>query len=85
MTIQIELNPEMEAQLAAAAQMQGLALESYAGRLLQEALASRSGSEARASEEEFRNFLDSLARNVPEAYSPRDETFSREMIYGEHD
>jgi hypothetical protein len=42
MTIRVELNPEMERQLAAEALTRGIALELYAQRLLQEAMASRS-------------------------------------------
>jgi hypothetical protein len=38
MTIEVELSPEVEAQLAAAAISQGVALEKYAGKLLQAAL-----------------------------------------------
>lgn len=38
MTIQVELSPEAEAQLAAAAGMRGIPVEAYAERLLQEAL-----------------------------------------------
>ena len=42
MTIQVELNAEIEAQLMAEARVQGIPLEKVAERLLQEALASRS-------------------------------------------
>ena len=42
MTIQVELNAEMEAQLVAEARVQGIPLEKVAERLLQVALASRS-------------------------------------------
>ena len=38
MTLQIELDPEMEARLAAEATQRGMALEQYAGKLLREAL-----------------------------------------------
>lgn len=38
MTIQVELSPEVEAQLAAGADARGIAVEMYAGRLLQQAL-----------------------------------------------
>jgi hypothetical protein len=38
MTIQVELSPEAEAQLAAGAVVRGMAIEQYAGKLLQEAL-----------------------------------------------
>ena len=39
MTIRVELNPEMERELAAEALARGVALELYAQRLLQEAIA----------------------------------------------
>ena len=39
---------------------------------------------ARASQEEFRAFLDALASKAPNVPQLRTETFSREMIYGEH-
>jgi hypothetical protein len=38
MTIQVELSPEAEARLAAEAVVRGVALEAYAGRLLQQIL-----------------------------------------------
>jgi hypothetical protein len=85
MAIQVELNPEMEAQLAAEAQVRGLALEGYAQWLLQEAMASRPGHRSRASQEEFRAFLDALAVKPPNVPELRSSTFPRAMIYGEHD
>lgn len=84
MTIQIELSPEMEAQLTAEAQTHGMPLESYAQRLLQEAITARSSPQIRATREEFRAFLDALAIKSPNVSHLRSETFSREMIYGEH-
>jgi hypothetical protein len=84
MTIRVELNPEMERQLAAEALARGIALELYAQRLLQEAIAARSKGHARASQEEFRAFLDALASKAPNVPQLRTETFSHDMIYGEH-
>jgi hypothetical protein len=84
-TIHVELNTEMERQLAAEALARGIALELYAQRLLQEAIASRGKGHARASQEEFRVFLGALASKAPNVPQLRTETFSREMIYGEHD
>jgi hypothetical protein len=84
MTIRVELNPEMEKQLAAEALAHGIALELYAQSLLQEAIAARSQRPARATQEEFRAFLDALACKAPNVPELRKETFSREMIYGEH-
>jgi hypothetical protein len=84
-TIKIELNPEIEARLAAEAQAQGLPLEEYAQRLLQEAIGFTQRGRSRASQEEFRGFLDALASKAPNVPQLRAETFSRGMIYGEHD
>lgn len=84
MTISVELNSEMERQLVAEALARGIALELYAQQLLQEAMASKSRGRSRASQEEFRAFLDALASKAPNVPQLRSETFSREMIYGEH-
>jgi hypothetical protein len=84
MTIRVDLNPEMERQLAAEALARGIALKLYAQRLLQEAIALRNKGHARASQEEFRAFLDALASKAPDVPQLRTETFSRDMIYGEH-
>jgi hypothetical protein len=84
MPIRVELNPEMERQLAAEASARGIALELYAQRLLQAAIASGGKGHARASQEEFRAFLDALASRAPNVPQLRTETFSREMIYSEH-
>jgi hypothetical protein len=83
MTIRVELNPEMGGQLTAEALARGIALELYAQRLIQEAIASKSKGHTRASQEEFRAFLDALASKAPNVPQLRTETFSREMIYGE--
>jgi hypothetical protein len=40
---------------------------------------------SRASQEEFRAFLDALASKAPNVPHLHAETFSRAMIYGEHD
>lgn len=48
-------------------------------QLLPEAKAIRARSQ-----EEFRAFLDALASKAPNVPQLRTETFSREMIYGEH-
>jgi hypothetical protein len=83
-TIHVEHNPEMERQLTAEALARGLALELYAQRFLQEAIASRGKGHARASQEEFRAFLNALASKAPNVPQLRTNPFSREMIYAEH-
>jgi hypothetical protein len=84
MTIRVELNPEMERQLAAEALTCGIALELYAQRLLPDAMATRGKGRSRLSQEEFRAFLDALASKAPNVPRLRSETFSHEVIYGEH-
>jgi hypothetical protein len=85
MTIKVELNPETEARLAAEARALGMGLEEYAQRLLQKAIGSPLQPPSRASQDEFRSFLDALASKAPDVPQLRADTFSREMIYGEHD
>ncbi len=85
MAIKVELNPEMEARLAAEARAFGIALEEYAQRLLEQAIASTPQPRSRASQDQFRSFLDALACKAPDVSQLRADTFSREMIYGEHD
>jgi len=84
MTIKVELNPEMEARLAAEARAFGIALEEYAQRLLQQAIDSTPRLRSRANQDEFRKFLDAMASKAPNIPQLRAETFSRQMIYEEH-
>jgi hypothetical protein len=60
MTIQVELNAEIEAQLMAEARVQGIPLEKVAERLLQEALASRYVPQGSLTVEEFHAMLNAL-------------------------
>jgi len=83
-TIRVELNPEMERQLAAEALARGIELEVYAQWLLRETIISKGKGQSRASQEEFRSFLDALASKAPNVPQLQSETFSREMIDGEH-
>jgi hypothetical protein len=61
MTIQVELNAEIEAQLAEA-RVQGIPLEKVAERLLQEALASRSVPQGNLTLEGFHAMLNGQSR-----------------------
>jgi hypothetical protein len=74
MTIQIELSAEAEARLSAEAVMRGVGLETYAGLLLQQVLASRAfgtgvltADEVRAATEEFTENSVNLPVLPPEA------------------
>lgn len=54
MTIQVELSPEAKARLTAAAAVRGIALEAYAGHLLQQILAPRTPGTGVLTPEEVR-------------------------------
>jgi hypothetical protein len=81
MTIQVELNPEAQARLAAVAQAQGVPLEKVAERLLNEALASRFVPQGNLSVEEFRTMLDAMAEGSEKLPALATETFTRECFY----
>lgn len=81
MTIQVELNAEIEARLVAEARAQGLPLEKVAERLLQEALASRSAPQGNLSLEEFHTMLDALAKGSEGLPNLPTESFTRESFY----
>lgn len=81
MTIHVELNPEIEAQLVAEARAQGMPLEKMAERLLREALASRSLPQGNLSVDEFHLMLKSLAAGSEELPNLPTESFTRESFY----
>ena len=81
MTIQVELNPETEARLVAAAQARGIALEKYAETLLQNALASPTGGSGRLTVEEFHKMLRALAEGSERLPNIPTEAFTRESFY----
>jgi hypothetical protein len=81
MTIHVELNPEIAAQLAAEASAQGLPLEKVAERLLQEALASRPMLQGTLSVDKFHAMLKSLASGSEALPNLPTETFTRESFY----
>ena len=78
MTITINLNPEVEASLAAGARAQGLSVAEYARKLLEQlAPASATMSPAQRI-----NKLHEWAANFPQRAAPlSDEAVSRESIY----
>jgi hypothetical protein len=81
MTIQVELNSEIEAQLVAEARVRGIPLERVAERLLQEALASRSGPQGNLTFEEFHAMLNALSAGSEGLPNLPTETFTRESFY----
>ena len=86
MTLTIELKTETEARLAAEARSRGLDLATYAARLLEQATAPASAPAAPGrTREEVRRWLDELAQFSDKIPPMPGETFSREMIYQDHD
>jgi hypothetical protein len=83
MTIHVELKPEIAAQLADEARVQGIPLEKVAERLLQEALASRSVLQGTLSLDKFHAMLKSLASGSEALPNLPTETFTREIFYGD--
>jgi len=81
MTIKIELSSESEAQLAAESQARGVALEQYAGNLLQEVLASPGSRSSRLTTEKFHAMLDALAKGSERLPNLPTESFTRESFY----
>jgi hypothetical protein len=81
MTIQVELDAEIEAKLVAEARAQGIPLAKAAERLLQEALASRSVLEGNLSRDEFHAMLKSLAAGSESLPDLPTKSFTRESYY----
>jgi hypothetical protein len=81
MTIQVELNAEIEAQLMAEARVLGIPLEKVAERLLREALASRSVPQGRLTVEEFHAMLNALSVGSEGLPKLPTESFTRESFY----
>jgi len=81
MTIQVELNAEVEAQLVAEARVRGIPLEKVAERLLQEALASRSGPQGNLTLEGFHAMLNALLAGSEGLPNLPTESFTRESFY----
>lgn len=81
MTIQIELSPETEARLAAGALARGVAVEQYAGSLLQEALATPVRVSGKLTVEEFHAMLSALAEGSEKLPNLPTESFTRESFY----
>ncbi len=81
MTIRVELNPETEARLIAAARAKGLPLEKAAEELLVEALAVGTLAPGQMSVEEFRRMLEAMAEGPERLPDLPTESFSRASFY----
>lgn len=81
MTIQVELSPEAEARLAAAAQARGVALEKYVGTLLHEVLASPPTGSGRLTVDELHTMLGEIAEGSENLPHLSTSAFTRESFY----
>jgi hypothetical protein len=81
MTIQIELSPQAEAKLVVGALAHGLEPETYAGKLLQEVLASAIESPDKLTVEQFHSMLDELAKDSDDLPDLPTESFTRSSFY----
>ncbi|MDR3792290.1 MAG: hypothetical protein P4L03_02810 [Terracidiphilus sp.] len=81
MTIQVELTPETEARLTAAAQARGVALEQYAGTLLHEVLAAPPAGSGKLSVDELNTMLSEIAEGSDRLPHVPTSVFTRESFY----
>jgi len=79
MTVTIELRPEIEANLAALAAEQGVSVEQYVRRLVEEQLPGR-GQTALSPAERAAAWRESV-KGLPHTTPLSDEAISRESIY----
>lgn len=81
MTIQVELNSEMEARLLAGAQERGISVEKYAETLLKDAVALQSQPTGKLSVEELHAMLDAIAEGSEKLPNLPTSAFTRESFY----
>lgn len=81
MTIQIELSHEAEIRLAAEAQAHGVALEKYAGNLLQQVLVSPAGVSGKLTVDELHTMLGQIAEGSENLPRLATSVFTRESFY----
>jgi hypothetical protein len=84
MTIVIDIEPEVQAELGRQAGAHGVDIGAYAASLLEEAAHVPSG-EKTLSQSEFDDTLEELAQFSDKIPLLPDEAFSRESFYLEHD
>jgi hypothetical protein len=84
MTLQLELKPDLEANLKAQAASQGVGLEQFALTILEERAASRLAGPGKLTVEGFDQMLRQLAQGAEKLPRLPTSAFSRESIYDEH-
>jgi len=85
MTITIEIEPEIQAELAAQAAARGMDMAAYAATLLKEATHVPSAGRKRLNLEQVAKLLDEMAQFSYKIPSLPDEALSRESLYQDHD
>lgn len=86
MTIQIELRPEIEARLTSEARARGVEVRTYIESLIEEAVKVGTTTSPRPrTPEEIQAWLDELAQFSDKIPAMPGETFTRSMIYQDHD
>lgn len=83
MTLQLELNPELEARLSAQATQHGMTLDAYVLRLVEgnSSVQSYPTGTGRMTKEEFHKMLDEIALDPENTPSIPTSAFSRESFY----
>jgi hypothetical protein len=81
MTIQVELTPETEARLAAAAMARGVALEKYVEALLHEVLAAHPAGSGKLTVDELHTMLREIAVGSDKLPQLATTAFTRESFY----
>ena len=81
MTIKVQLNPEIEAWLAARARARGLSVEAYAERFLRDAAALHKEPSGRLSVEEAQIMLKAIAEGAERPPKVPTTAFTRESFY----
>ena len=88
MTLTLEIPSEVQRELAREAAVRGVAVQVLAARLLKEAVArpvAATNKPVRRSPLDIRTWLDSLTEFSDQIPALPGETFSRGMIYHDHD
>ena len=86
MTLTLEISPEMERELAREAEIRSIAVPALAARLLEDVMVyRRAATSTSRSPLQIRAWIDSLAEFSNRIPAMQGETFSREMLYQDHD
>ena len=82
MTIELEIRPELEEKIVAAAERRGVTVQEY----VHEAAAQRLRAEPRIAEKKLsiEEFLDGMAYHGPIPEEMKTQKITREFIYGDH-